>query len=149
MVDQTSKCCDFITGLLWQLPTIFGRLILLASAWDAGSKRYHHSVIERAFPPQITHDAFQRLHEEIFQQWMRLTDSQRKGDLARYMDSGKLSESAMVEVWINSEMYKDLFPPDASFVDRQAFVRVLAILLIRLAGEQRPVVEGQGGGQGG
>ena len=133
LVDQAAKCRGSITGLLWQIPTIFGRLVLLASAWEVDAQRYRHPIIERAFSEQTTHDAFRRLHEEVFEQWMQLTESQRSKDLARYMHSGSLSESAMVDLWINTQMYKGLLPSETSPRDREVFVRDLAVLLISMA----------------
>jgi len=133
MADQAVKCRGCVTALLWQVPTLFGRLVLVASAWDANAKRYHHAVIERAFSEQTTHDVFKQLHREVFEEWKGLTGSQRTKDLARYMDSGSMSESAMVDLWINSQMYRGLLPIDVSAEDREDFVRDLAILLLSLA----------------
>jgi hypothetical protein len=136
VADQIAKCCDFIVESLLQVPTLFGRLVLVASAWDPNSKAYHHSDIELEFARETTHGAFEKLHWEAFRRWMSLTDSQRKGDLAQYMDSAKLGESAMVELWINSQRYRELVPEDASVPERQAFARELATLLISLAAER-------------
>jgi hypothetical protein len=78
-VDETAKCLKFIDELL-QAPTVFGRLVLVASTWEASFQRYRHPIVQRAFSERTMNHAFLALHWKIFHEWMRLSDSDRKRD---------------------------------------------------------------------
>lgn len=56
-MDETAKCLKFI-DLLLQAPTLFGRLVLLASVREPVTKRYRHPLVERAFSEQTMRHAF-------------------------------------------------------------------------------------------
>lgn len=134
--DHSTKgtCREFATNLLWQVPSIFGRLVFLASRRDPASGRYTDPLMAGVFQEDTVHRALAQLHSETFQTWAGFNQGQQRRDLLRYLEAGDGSLRNMVNIWINSNLSARLVPFEIE--GRQEFIRALAVLLILISIEQ-------------
>ena len=108
-------------NLLSQVPTVFGRLALLASLRDPATGRYSHEALLRILGPEDTDRALCNSHHQVFSEWLRCSLSEQKSDLDDYLKDAGNSREALD--------YHHLVPPTARDVERQLYLTDLETLL--------------------
>ena len=113
--------------LLWrrtlaQVPTVFGRLALLASLRSPSTGRYIHDDLQRILGPEETDRALCNSHHQIFSEWLRFSLAEQKADLDDYLTMAEGSSRYAVD-------YRHLIPPTARDVERQLYLTDLETLL--------------------
>jgi hypothetical protein len=112
-------------AILWrrtlsQVPTVFGRLVFLASLRDAAKGRYSHETLARQLGPDDMDRTLCNSHHQVFSEWLNFTLTEQKSDLDDYLRrAGKPAEIP----------YRDLVPPTARDVERQLYLMDLETLL--------------------
>src|SRR5262249_46278955 len=113
-------------AVLWrktlaQVPTVFGRLTLLASLRNPTTGRYSHEDLLPFMGPEDTDRALCNSHHQVFTEWLRFSLAEQKADLDDYLCMTGRSRRAVD--------YRHLVPPTARDVERQLYLTDLETLL--------------------
>ena len=107
---------------LSQIPTVFGRLVYLASLRDEASGRYVHDALSRLQGSDEADRTLCRSHQQIFAQWIGSSLFDQKSDLDQYvMEIGGRIQS----LW----NLRNVVPPMARDVERQLYLADFETLL--------------------
>ena len=107
---------------LSQIPTVFGRLVYLASLRDEATGRYVHDGLTRLQGSDEADRTLCHSHQQIFAQWIASSLSDQKRDLDEYvMEIGGRIQS----LW----SHRDVVPPMAREVERQLYLADFETLL--------------------
>ncbi len=118
-------------GDLWRhtlarIPTLFGRIVYLASLRNPGNGTYQHPALAQMVGDEQAGETLRRSHARVFQDWLCLNLEQQKADLQEYLAEAS-NPLALLGGWANST-YQDLVPATAQDVERQLFIGDLATL---------------------
>jgi len=106
---------------LQQIPTLFGRLVFLASLRDPATGHYYHQGLAQIVGVEEADRSLCNSHHQIFQQWLGFTMAEQKSDLDEYLNEGSVPRYALP--------YRKLVPPSARDVERQLYLADLETLL--------------------
>jgi hypothetical protein len=126
-------------GDLWRhtlarIPTLFGRLLYLASLRNRGSGAYEHPGLAQMIGDEEAGETLRRGHARVFQDWLCLNLEQQKADLQEYL--AELPNPASVLAgWAASTAYQGWAPSTAQDVERRLFTGDLETLLALLKRE--------------
>lgn len=113
-------------GLMWrktlsQIPSVFGRLVFLASLRNPETGKYSHEALTRLLGPEDTDRSLCNSHHQVFSEWLGFSLAEQKSDLDDYlMGGGKVRQAPH---------YRNLVPPTAREVERQLYLTDLETLL--------------------
>jgi hypothetical protein len=121
-----SKSAGAPAGLMWrktlsQIPTVFGRLVFIASLRDATTGKYSHEVLVRFLGPEDADRSLCNNHHQVFSEWLGFSLAEQKSDLDDYLNAAGTSHQAL--------HYRHLVPPTARAVERQLYITDLETLL--------------------
>jgi len=102
---------------LSQIPTLFGRLVFLASLRNPATGRYCHEPLARLLGDQDTDRTLCNSHHQVFSQWLGFSLVEQKSDLDEYLQTP-----------LRALDYRDLVPPTARDVERQLYLTDLETL---------------------
>lgn len=108
-------------SILSRIPTIFGRLVFLASLRDPASGRYRHESLAPLFAPEEVDRTLRSSHQQVFQQWISAGLAEQKADLDEYLSTAGGPRYALP--------YRNLTPAAAREVERQLYLTDLETLL--------------------
>jgi len=109
-------------NVLRQIPTVFGRLVFLASLRDPATDRYMHPGLTRMLGGSEADRALRQSHYQVFSQWIASSLEEQKVDLDDYLRrSGQETGSF--------RRFRNLAPPTARDVERQLYLIDLETLL--------------------
>jgi len=113
-------------ALIWrktlsQIPTVFGRLVYLASLRDAGTGRYSHEGLVRLLGREDADRTLCHSHHQVFSQWLGFSLAEQKSDLDEYLQVAGSPRYAV--------HYRNLVPATARDVERQLYLTDLETLL--------------------
>jgi hypothetical protein len=120
---------------LSQIPTVFGRLVYLASLRDPNTGRYEHFGLAQMFGEDEADRALRQSHLETFQQWLGFGLERQKQDLDQYLAGLHRDPRAILETWSRVEPYRNLIPAAAPQAERQLYLSDLQALLELLKNE--------------
>jgi len=120
-------------GDLWRhtlarIPTLFGRVLYLASLRNQSSGAYEHPVLAQMVGDEEAGETLRRSHARIFQDWLCLNVEQQKSDLQEYLAETP-NPAATLADWGASAAYESWVPAAAQDAERRLFVGDLKILL--------------------
>jgi len=124
---------------LWRLtlariPTVFGRLVHLASLRTPDGA-YDHSGLARMVGGEEASQMVRSSHLRAFQEWLTLNLEQQKEDLQEYLSELPGGRAAVVGRWLGVSAYRDLPPAAAQEVERELYFSDLETLLVLLRHE--------------
>jgi hypothetical protein len=114
-------------GELWrqtlsQIPTVFGRLVYLASLRDSSTNRYVHASLTALVGLEDADRTLCHSHHQVFSQWIGFSLEEQKTDLDQYVrDTGDRKHLL--------QQYRNLVPPTARDVERQLYLTDLETLV--------------------
>jgi hypothetical protein len=125
-----SRSLDEPGGDVWrktlsQIPTLFGRLVYLASLWDPDRGRYEHPALTPLLGTQDADRTLCHHHHQIFTQWISSSLAEQKADLDAYVRGGG-DRSRLLQ------QYRNLVPDKARDVERQLYLTDLETLMALL-----------------
>jgi hypothetical protein len=126
----------FLTQVLEQIPTAFGKLVYLASFRNPDSGRYQADETAEMFSAYSVHRTLQRAHWKAFHNWQSLGLKEKKSDLKRYADAGAGS-APWLALWADSDAAHRLMPAACAECERTLFLTELGMMLELLAHEGR------------
>lgn len=120
--DSRVPAVELWRQTLSQIPTVFGRLVYLASLRDDATGRYVHDALTRLQGSDEADRTLCHSHQQIFSQWISSSLSDQKRDLDQYvMEIGGRIQS----LW----SHRDVVPPMARDVERQLYLADFETLL--------------------
>lgn len=132
-------------GDLWRhtlarIPTLFGRVLYLASLRNPATGAYEHSALGQMVGEEDAHETLRRSHARVFQDWLCLNLEQQKADLQEYLAEAP-NPTALLAGWTDSPKYTEWAPSTAQDVERRLFagdLETLCVLLRREYGAASP-----------
>ena len=109
--------------LVLQTPSLFGRLIYIASLWNPGTSRYDRDLPDRFRGPE-TDKALARWHQSFFVDWLSQSLTEKERDVALYWRSlGSREQSKTLR-----EIGEAAIPPLVRAEERKFFIQDLTFI---------------------
>jgi hypothetical protein len=127
-----------IDCLLNSSPTIFGRLVCVATLRNPPTGTYFHAVLGKVLDGKVVDDILRREHRNRFSHWLGLKLSQQRGDLCRYFDSGDSTERSCVRYWLNYDLPDLLIPSESLAPEQSLFMHDIRWVLESIRHDVQP-----------
>ncbi len=114
---------------VYQILSLFGRLVYLSSLYDREDQRYHHYDLEEDLGAEEADRLIRDTHRQAFNQWLCFDLEQQKADLDFYLSDLGVEKRTTLAIWAGLAPYRDLIPPDAEDPERRLFLADLKALL--------------------
>jgi hypothetical protein len=134
-VLDRSAAAELWRNTLAQIPSLFGRLVYLASLRDQNTGRYEHHGLAQLFGEEVADEALRESHAATFQEWLCYTLEQQKTDLDLYLAGLDTDKRTLLDTWIRLAPYRTLVPASARDVERKLYLADLETLLELLKNE--------------
>ncbi len=126
---ERSAAADLAKNTLSRIPTLFGRLVYLASLRDAHSGVYRHHGLASRFGREESRQAFLQHHEAAFQEWLRLSLDEKCEDLSEFLAGLEDPRPAVLHHWIKVRPYRTYIPASARESERELFFAEFEVLV--------------------
>ena len=126
---ERNALADLWKHTLSQIPSIYGRVVYLASLRDANSGIYRHHGLSAAFGREESLSALRKSHEDTFREWLNLPLPDKSADLVTYFQSLDENPRQVVTYLARAEPYLGQVPDSASRAQRRQFKMEMEILL--------------------
>ena len=127
---------DIWQNTIAETPTVWGKLVYLASLRDENSGKYRHYALEKRFPAEQCHEILQQNHRAIFYGWLGLTLEEQKDDLLEAWRDLATDLPTVLATWNKLEPYRLYLPAETSHGDRELFLTDLRTILDLLLTER-------------
>lgn len=132
--SSREPAADLWRHTLARIPTLFGRMLYLASLRNSTSGVYEHPSLAQMVGEEEAGETLRRSHARVFQDWLCLNLEQQKADLQEYLAEAP-NPAAMLDDWSASGAFRAWVPSDAQDVERRLFTGDLETLLLLLKRE--------------
>jgi hypothetical protein len=149
------------TATLSNVPSIFGRLMILSSLRDRNTGWYVHHGLELEMG-EDTHGFLLKRHQEVFLDWQAMTVHRQMRDLKTHLKSVAQSAEGfgpqqnknariahVLNTWVFTRPYGELVPLSASPLARDTFVSNIAVLVALLRNQVSEGKKANGMGRSG
>jgi len=126
---------DLWRNTLSQIPSVFGRMVYLASLRNANSDRYEHHGLALIFGEEDANKALKKSHSQLFAEWLGFRVEQQKADLDLYISGLSEDKRTVVETWLKLAPYRNLIPTTVRGVERRLYISDLTALMELLRNE--------------
>ena len=131
--DPISQSAGQPAATLWRstlarVPTVFGRLLFLATLRDPETGQYSHPTFSAALGAEEADRTLRNSHYQVFAQWLTFSLAEQKQDLDEFLDEPAAQERLSA--------YRNLAPARAHDVERQLYLTDLETLLELLSVER-------------
>ncbi len=126
-VLERSASGDLWKNTLSRIPTIYGRLVYLASLRDANSGVYRHHGLMAMFGRDESAKALRECHKSLFEEWLNVPMAEKYAEFLNYLNSLDESPALVLEHWMRA--YSSLIPDGAGKPQVELFSRDLDALL--------------------
>ena len=124
-----SAASDLWRNTLSQIPTVFGRLVYLASLRNPNNGSYEHHGLALVFGEEEANKALRNSHGAVFADWLAFDLERQKADLDLYITGLFEDRRKVVETWIRLAPYKNLPPASIRGVERRLYLTDFKALL--------------------
>src|SRR6202161_4125160 len=129
-----SASADLWRNTISQIPSVFGRLVYLASLRNPNNGSYEHHGLALVFGEDEANKALKNSHTAVFAEWLSFNLEQQKADLDLYISTLFEDKRVVVETWIRLAPYQNLLPASARGVERRLYITDFTALLELLKG---------------
>ncbi len=131
---------DLWKNTLSRIPTVFGRLLFLASLRDSNDGQYRHFGLAQRFSESIAGITLRDHHRQTFEEWLAFPVEQQKADLDTYLASIEGEPKEIVANWIQLGALRNCVPVEAREVEKTLYLSDLDALLEMLRYEYAVVL---------
>jgi len=124
-----SAASDLWRNTLSQIPSVFGRMVYLASLRNPNSGRYEHHGLALIFGEDEANKALKKSHSQLFAEWLSFNVEQQKADLDLYISGLFEDKRVVVETWLKLAPYRNLIPTTVRGVERRLYIADLTALM--------------------
>lgn len=107
---------------LAQIPTVFGRLVYMASLRDPETKQYVHHGLTSILGAEDAARTLCHSHHQVFAEWISFSLAEQKADLDEFLKTVPPRNLFIMQ-------YVGLVPPTAREVEKQLYITDLETLL--------------------
>ena len=129
VIFDRSAASDLWRNTLSQIPTVFGRLVYLASLRNPNNAHYEHHGLGLVFGEDEANRALKDSHAAVFAEWLTFNLEQQKADLDLYLAGLFEDKRVVVETWVRLAPYQNLIPTSIRGVERRLYINDLAALM--------------------
>src|SRR5580704_1951739 len=129
-----SAAADLWRNTVSQIPSVFGRLVYLASLRNPNNGGYEHHGLALVFGEDEANKALKNSHTRVFAEWLCFNLEQQKADLDLYISGLFEDKRVVVETWIRLAPYQNLLPASVRGVERRLYIADFMALLELLRG---------------
>jgi tRNA(Met) C34 N-acetyltransferase TmcA len=130
-----SAASDLWRNTLSQIPSVFGRLVYLASLRNANSGCYEHHGLALVFGEDEANRALKKSHSQAFRVWLTFKLEQQKADLELYLSALVENRRTVLTTWLELAPYLALMPASIRGVEKRLYRADLKALLDLLGNE--------------
>ncbi|MFN7996453.1 MAG: hypothetical protein U0Q18_22770 [Bryobacteraceae bacterium] len=114
---------------LSRIPTVFGRLVYLASLRNPNSDSYEHHGLTQMFGSEHSEEILRESHGRVFHDWLCLSLEQQSADVHEYLAELQGNPANILKTWQQLRPYRNLVPKSARDVERDLYLSDLETLL--------------------
>src|SRR5436190_15489397 len=107
---ERNALADLWKHTLSHVPSIYGRLVYLASLRDANSGIYRHHGLSAAFGREESVSAMRKSHHDTFREWLRLPLSDKSVDLITHFQNVEENPRQVVSYLVRAAPYLSQVP---------------------------------------
>ena len=133
-IERTASA-DLWRKTLLQIPTVFGRLVYLASLRNSVTGKYEHHGLALVFGEDEARKALRKSHATAFAEWLAFNLEQQKADLDLYLSGIPAEKPVIVKNWLNVKTYKTFIPSSATTVEKRLYAADIEALIALLKNE--------------
>ncbi len=124
-----SAAADLWRNTISQIPSVFGRLVYLASLRNPNNGSYEHHGLALVFGEDEANKALKTSHAAVFAEWLTFNLEQQKADLDLYISALFEDKRVVIENWIRLTPYRNLLPASVRGVERRLYIADFTALL--------------------
>jgi hypothetical protein len=124
-----SAAADLWRNTISQIPSVFGRLVYLASLRNPNNGSYEHHGLALVFGEDEANKALKTSHAAVFAEWLSFNLEQQKADLDLYISALFEDKRVVIENWIRLAPYRNLVPASVRGVERRLYIADFTALL--------------------
>ncbi len=141
---ERSAASDLAKNTLARIPTVFGRLVYLASLRDPISGSYRHHGLASIFGREESRKALSQHHQAVFLEWLNLHLTAKRDDVTEYLNGLEDPRQVVIDHWVKVRGYRAYIPASACESERELFFAEFDVVLaaLRCAGpsEDSPAI---------
>ena len=131
--------CD-ASGVLWrrtlsQIPSLFGRLVWLASLRNPHSGVYEHHGLAVVFGPEESNKALRLSHLACCREWLNTSLREQMADLRLYLGSQSENPGEVIGNWQELGFWRTILPGSIRGAERATYLANVEALLTLLQSE--------------
>ena len=126
---ERTAAADLWRNTLSQIPSVFGRLVYLASLRNANNGTYEHYGLALVFGEDEANRALRDSHSAVFAEWLGFNLEQQKADLDLYLAGLFEDKRQVIETWVRLAPYQNLVPASIRSVERRLYINDLTALI--------------------
>ena len=123
------KIEDLWRSTIAEIPSLFGRLVYLASLRDENKGFYHHAALEEQCDAEHCDLLLAQSHRAVFYDWLALGLPEQCADLREYLQSLHGLPSVILNTWKKAEPFSRYLPETYGAGDRELFLTDLRTLI--------------------
>ena len=124
-----SAAADLWRNTVSQIPSVFGRLVYLASLRNPNNGSYEHHGLALVFGEDEADKALKNSHAAVFAEWLTFNIEQQKADLDLYISGLFENKRVVIETWMRLAPYRNLLPTSVRGVERRLYIADFTAIL--------------------
>jgi hypothetical protein len=124
-----SAAADLWRNTISQIPSVFGKLVYLASLRNPNNGAYEHHGLALVFGEDEANKALKNSHTRVFAEWLSFNIEQQKADLDLYISGLFEDKRVVIETWMRLAPYRNLPPASVRGVERRLYIADFTALL--------------------
>jgi hypothetical protein len=126
---ERSAAADLWKHTLAHVPTVYGRLMYLASLRDANSGIYRHHGLSTVYGREESARAMREIHEQVFVEWLKMDLEAKTADLREYAAGLEDPPDVVLKYLASTPISEFQLPDDARKTERKLFRRDFEIVV--------------------